>query len=112
MNTRTAELEKIPDKENTHQYSVLMNRAQLKEPPKLAEWWEVENTGWSGGLSWFNMGGSYTRPLRFNTEHDAIEYALRNKKNLNDSTTKWRYVHTTLECEGNKTVTTKIWTEV
>ena len=75
--------------------------------PKFVEWWDVENTGYSGGISWFKSGSA-----DFNTEETAREYALKQKQYLNDPNTKWRYVHTTLEREGNKSVTTKVWTEV
>jgi hypothetical protein len=51
-------------------------------------------------------------PLRFYTEQEAKDYALAKKTSLDDPNTKWRYVHTTLEREGNKSVRTEEWTEV
>jgi len=82
------------------------------KPPKFLEWWTVENTGWTNGQSWFQIGGTEMNPYRAKTEQEAIEYINREKKSLNDPATKWRYVHVTLEREGNKKVTTEVWTEL
>lgn len=58
------------------------------------EFWSVENTGWSGGISWFSTGGSETNPLRFKSEDEAMEYAITCKNELDQDSTKWRVVKT------------------
>ena len=104
--------EEISDVENEDRYNLLMDYMRNRKPLKFIEWWEVENTGWSGGVSWFRTGGTNGDPRRFETEKEAKDYALRRKAELNSPDTKWRYVHTTLEREDNKSVTTEVWTEV
>lgn len=81
-----------------------MNKSKL-------EWWIVENTGWSGGISWFQSGGNHMNPYRAESQQEAIDY-INQSKDWNDTSVKWRYVHVTLEREGNKSVETKVWTEV
>jgi hypothetical protein len=76
------------------------------------QWWIVENTGWSNGSSWFGSGGTKENPLRFTSEVEAIEYAQKKQVALNDSTTKWRYTHVTVERLSNRTITTETWVEV
>jgi hypothetical protein len=75
-------------------------------------YWTVENTGWSGGVSWFKTGGTDANPLRFDSFADAATYALQKQHALNDPNTLWRVVETTVERSANKSVTTKEWTEV
>lgn len=104
--------EEVSDEENERRYDEFFEWLRNKPVPKFVEWWDVENTGWSGGTSWFSTGGTPANPLRFDSEEDAKEFALKRKQDLNDPNTKWRYTHTTLEREGNKSVTTEIWTEV
>lgn len=75
---------------------------EISTEPKV--WWTVENTGWSGGISWFHTGGTDMNPLRFESKHHAWQYAKRAIKDLPDS--KWRLVETTF-VRDNKS-TTKI----
>jgi hypothetical protein len=37
-------------------------------------YYSVENTGWSGGVSWFETGGTHMNPLRFNSYNEAVDY--------------------------------------
>lgn len=73
------------------------------------EFWTVENTGWSGGLSWFKTGGTDANPLRFTTREEADAYAIRSKELMNDPNTKWRVVRTTIEREDNREVIAREW---
>lgn len=102
----------VSDEENIRRYTALFEFMKSIPRPDFVEWWNVENTGWSGGTSWFSTGGTDANPRRFSTEEDAKKYALEKKQEFNDANTLWRYVHTTVEHLGNKTVTTEIWTEV
>ena len=60
------------------------------------EYYAVENTGWSGGVSWFKTGGTDMNPLRFKTFDEALDFAVRKKKELDDDTTLWRIVWVTV----------------
>ena len=80
------------------------------KPLPFIEWWRVENTGWSNGISWFDISSSRTNPTRFETESDAIKYINDHKDP--EQETQWRYVHVTLEREDNRSVTTEVWTEL
>lgn len=82
------------------------------KPPKFVEWWRIENTGWTNGQSWFTAGGTELNPYRAKSQEEAIDYINECKDEWNDPSTKWRYVHVTLEREDNKSVTTEVWTEV
>lgn len=105
--------DRVSDEDNEQRYRASMNNVRKYfEDSHITEWWSVENTGWSGGISWFSTGGTSTWPRRFQTEEDAMKYALEKKQELNDANTLWRYVHTRLERTDNKIVTTEIWTEV
>lgn len=75
---------------------------------KTLEYYTVENTGWSGGISWFLVGGEMT-PLRFKTEASATAYALEEKEELDDPDTLWRVVHTTVDRSENREVTIREW---
>ena len=79
---------------------------------KTLNYYTVENTGWSGGISWFKTGGTEANPLRFKTEASATDYALEKQAEQNDPNTLWRVVHTTVEREENKEVTTKQWIQL
>lgn len=70
----------------------------------MIEFWSVENTGWSGGISWFRD------EQRFDSKYEALEDAFRRKKELNQDTTLWRIVHTTIERKDNKEIITREWT--
>lgn len=78
----------------------------------LIEHWTVDNTGWSGGLSWFKTGGTDVNPLRFTTKEEATTYALEKKEEFNDPNTLWRVVHTTIEREENREVITREWNQL
>ena len=77
--------------------------------PKLIEWWEVENTGWSAGQSWFSTGPKGNE-YRAASQLEAIRYIEETR--WDDPSVLWRYVHVTLEREDNKSVETRVWTEV
>jgi hypothetical protein len=55
------------------------------------EYWTAQNTGWSGGVSWFNSGGSQLYPIQCKTREEALELAAKYKKQLTES--KHRIVH-------------------
>ena len=78
----------------------------------MIEFWTVEDTGWSNGISWFRSGGTDVNPLRFKSYDAAYDYAKRKKEEFNQPATKWRVVHTTIERSETKQVTTNIWTIV
>jgi hypothetical protein len=80
----------------------------IMNPTKTLEYWTVENTGWSGGISWFKTGGSEANPLRFKTFDTAHEFAVRNKNKFDDPDQLWRVVYTKIErSDPNKRVTTE-----
>ena len=81
----------------------------MKENPMI-EFWTIESTGWSGGISWFHHGGTEMNPLRFKTYTPAIDYGKRARAELNQDTTLWRIVHTTIKTTDNSSVTTRTWT--
>ena len=59
-------------------------------------YYAVENTGWSGGVSWFKTGGTEANTLRFKTFDEALEFAVRKKKELDDPDMRWRVVWVTV----------------
>jgi hypothetical protein len=65
------------------------------------EWWEVETTGWFGGISWF------PRTTRYDSVESAISKIDSAKKYDGDASTKYRYVHVTVQREPNKEVITR-----
>lgn len=69
------------------------------------EYYAVENTGWSGGVSWFKTGGSETNPLRFNTFDEALDFAVGQKKKFDDPDMLWRVVWVTVVRTENSRVT-------
>lgn len=70
----------------------------------MIEFWSVENTGWSGGISWFRD------EVRYDSKYEALDSALAQKKDLNQDTTLWRIVHTTIQRQDNREVITRVWT--
>lgn len=94
----------VSEEENKRRFDNCIEFINNMKPPKFMEWWTVENTGWSGGISWFDS------EVRFQNENQAIEYIQKTR--WDDPAVKWRYVHVTLERENNKAVTTEVWTEV
>lgn len=77
--------------------------------PKV-EYWTVQNTGWSAGVSWFDSGGSRYSPARFESESQARDYIERNRGT--DPDIRWRFTHVVIERQGNKRITTEEWQEV
>lgn len=78
----------------------------------MIEFWTVEDTGWSNGVSWFRSGGTDANPLRFDSYKAALSYALDKKERFNQPATQWRVVHTTIERTDYSEVTTREWTIV
>ncbi len=75
----------------------------------MIEFWTVEDTGWSNGISWFKTGGTDSNPLRFESYDAALSYALDKKERFNQPATKWRAVHTTIDRAEYSEVTTRKW---
>lgn len=75
----------------------------------MIEFWTVEGTGWSNGISWFKTGGTDANPLRFETYDAALSYALDKKEEFNEPSRKWRVVHTTIDRAETKEVTIREW---
>ncbi len=75
--------------------------------PDVIEYWKIQNTGWSGGVSWFDHGGSASNPLRFGDEATAV--ACAHKAQWGDESVFWRVVHVRIERFDNKRVTTEEW---
>lgn len=73
----------------------------------FSQYWTVENTGWSGGISWFPIG------IRRHTKEEAIDAAKAIAREVRlGSETKWRIVCNTVETFKNKSVQTKEWEEL
>ena len=66
----------------------------------IIEYWKVQNTGWSDGLSWFDYGSSY----RFSSDIDAFS---KMEEIIKESDFMWRIVHVTIETSENKLVKTE-----
>lgn len=58
---------------------------------KIIEYYAVENTGWSGGVSWSSTGGSKANPARFKSEQEALDYLAKTR--WDDPLVLWRTVH-------------------
>lgn len=60
----------------------------------IKEWtyYEPQNTGWSGGVSWFVTGDDKYNPPRYKTKKEAIEHNKRARESWNDPSVKWRIV--------------------
>lgn len=99
----------ITEEENERRYKAIMEHIHNRPVPPFMEWWEVENTGWSGGISWFSTGDR-ANPYRAKSVAEAIEYI--GKARWDDAQVLWRYVHVTLERVGNRSVETREWTLV
>jgi hypothetical protein len=69
----------------------------------MVEFWSIENTGWSGGVSWFRD------EQRFDSKYEALDTAIERKRELDQDTTLWRIVHTTIERSDNKEIITRTW---
>ena len=70
------------------------------------EYWKIQNTGWTGGRSWFDMD------YRLDTELEAKRVIKSKKAYFKDDAIKWRYVHVTIEWDHDKTVTTERFSDV
>lgn len=55
--------------------------------PKTFEHWLVENTGWSGGVSWFDDKQRYENYAK------ALSVASNRKNSSSDDSIKWRITH-------------------
>jgi hypothetical protein len=72
----------------------------------MIDYYTVENTGWSGGVSWFK------NDYRFDTFQEALAYAHEQQTELNDSNTFWRVVRVTVKKEENKETITREWSQL
>lgn len=72
----------------------------------MIDYYTVENTGWSGGVSWFK------NDYRFDTFQEALAYAHEQQTELNDPGTFWRVVRVTTVKEGNRETTTREFTKL
>lgn len=75
----------------------------------MIQYYSVENTGWSNGVSWYTTGGTDMNPSRFTSNKEATAYATRCKELNDDTNTLWRIVHTTIERTQNQEVLTRTW---
>lgn len=73
--------------------------------PNAIEYWKVQNTGRSAGISWFDVGGNRYEPARFKSEKEARAYQAHAR--WDDASVKWRLVRITVERFQNKCVTTE-----
>jgi hypothetical protein len=75
----------------------------------MNDYFTVENTGWSDGVSWFEVKQNRF-DARFPTYETALEYIERNC--TDDSAIRWRIAHiVVIHFEDGFTVTTK-YTEI
>ena len=74
----------------------------------IVEFWKVQNTGWSAGVSWFDTGGTPANPARFDSERAARAFARETR--WDDSAVKWRMVHVRVVRSENQRVTTETFT--
>lgn len=70
------------------------------------EWYTVENTGWSGGISWFSSSSRYA------SADAAIAVIELRKSEINDPEMLWRYAHVRRKVKGNTETITSTWTTV
>lgn len=68
------------------------------------EFWTVEDTGFSHGLSWFK------NPRRFETPGDAMRF-LERMKTASHPETLWRIAHTRVKWKGSTKVTLETFTD-
>lgn len=71
------------------------------------EYWKVQNTGYSNGVSWFDSrgGGSAMNPLRFESEAAARQYLAANR--WGGAEVLWRLVHVVIATTERERVTTE-----
>lgn len=63
-------------------------------PDNRIEFLEVQNTGWSGGTSWFTVN-----PIRLKSQEEALAYISR-RRDPNQETL-WRIVWVTIDRYGD-----------
>lgn len=73
---------------------------------KFLEWWEVETTSWSGGISWF------PNTTRYESAEVAAKKIESAKKYSGDTAIKYRYVHVTVQRELSKETITREYTQL
>ncbi|KVP17341.1 hypothetical protein [Burkholderia ubonensis] len=78
--------------------------------PAIVDYWKVQNTGYSAGVSWFDTGGTSTYPARFDSEDDARRFLAGVR--WGDKSVKWRLVHVRVETTRTKRVTTERFVNV
>ena len=72
---------------------------------KVFEYWKVQNTGYTNGVSWFDSGGTATRPGYFESEVEARRYLIANR--WDGVEVKWRLVHVVVATTEETRVTTE-----
>lgn len=68
------------------------------------EFWTVEDSGFSNGISWFKTD------RRFASFEEAHAYALRRQQEVAPGVTQWRVVHTQVTTGPNTRITTETYT--
>jgi hypothetical protein len=74
-------------------------------PESVFEFWKVQNTGYSAGVSWFDCRGPQTDTFRFKSEKEARQYLVANRWGGAD--VLWRLVHTIIATTETERVTTE-----
>lgn len=69
------------------------------------EFWKVQNTGYSAGVSWFDAGGTQMNLTRFPSE--AAARAFVRDAHWGGKGVKWRLVHVRIERTDKQCVTTE-----
>lgn len=85
---------------------------EMSEPLSELHFWEVENTGWSGGISWFPVMKNNYENRRFDSEQSAIDHATKNKLEMNDRNTLWRSVAVTIATFDSGVITVRKWNPI
>lgn len=71
----------------------------------IVEYWKVQNTGYSGKVSWFDSCGPTRQQLRFESEAAAKQYLVANRWGGAD--VLWRLVHVVIATTESERVTTE-----
>lgn len=69
------------------------------------EYWKVQNTGYSNGVSWFDTGGTEVRPARFESEAAARQFLITNR--WGGAEVKWRLVHVVVATTEDTRITSE-----
>lgn len=72
---------------------------------KIVEYWIVQNTGYSAGVSWFVTRAPGREPERFESETTARKFYRAN--HWGDKDVKWRLVHVHIASTPDQRVTTE-----